>query len=149
MAKKSRYKTNRRDPGAFVQIPLVVLSCAAYIRLSASAKALLWDVVVQYKGDNNGRLLTGWSIMSEDRGWVSKDTLNRAKAELLESGLLFETRKGARPNKSSWCAATWWPLDWTPAMDIKEQDFPRGLYRQNEALKIAPLSTESVQERAA
>lgn len=147
MSRKSRYKPDRRDPGAFLQIPLTVLDSLAYIGLSASGKALLWDVVSQYKGDNNGKLLTGWRIMSEDRGWMSKDTLARAKAELLESGLLFETRKGARPNKSAWCAATWWALDWNADMDISEQAFPRGLYRKT--LKIASLSTESVQARAA
>ncbi len=149
MAKKGRYQKDRRDPGAFIQVPIAVLDSKAYTTLSAPGKVLLWDVISQYKGDNNGKLLTGWRIMSEDRGWVSKDTLNRAKAELLESGLLFETRKGARPNKSSWCAATWWHLNWTQDMDIREQDFPRGLYRQNDALKIAPLSTTTVQARAA
>lgn len=135
MTQRGRYQKNRRDPGAFIQVPIVVLNSTAYRRLTVSAKALLWDVVCQYKGDNNGKLLTGWKIMSEERGWVSKDTLNRAKTELLDSGLLFETRKGARPNKSSWCAATWWHLNWTPEMDIREQDFPRGLYRQNDPLK--------------
>lgn len=149
MAGRGRHKLSRRDPGAFIQLPLAVLNSAAYLGLSASAKVLLLDVVSQYKGDNNGKLLTGWRIMSEDRGWVSKDTLARAKVELLDSGLLFETRKGARPNKSSWCAATWWALDWTPDMDIKEQSFPRGLYRQKDAVRIAPLSTKSGQACAA
>lgn len=147
MARRGRYQKDRRDPGAFIQVPIAVLDSKAYTTLSASAKVLLWDVVSQYKGDNNGKLLTGWRIMNEERGWVSKDTLNRAKTELLESGLLFETRKGARPNKSSWCAATWWHLNHMPEMDIREQDFPRGLYRKKEALKIASFSTESVQER--
>ena len=149
MATKGRYQKDRRDPGAFIQVPVVVLNSTAYKALSASAKVLLWDVISQYKGDNNGKLLTGWRIMSEDRGWASKDTLNRAKAELLESGLLFETRKGARPNKSSWCGATWWHLNWTADMDMREQDFPRGIYRDKDAVKVASLSTDSVHIKAA
>lgn len=149
MSRKSRYKVDRRDAGAFIQIPLAVLNSAAYLGLSASAKVLLLDVVSQYKGDNNGKLLTGWRIMNEERGWTSKTTLNKAKVELLESGLLFETRKGARPNRSSWCAATWWALDWTPDMDIKEQSFPRGLYRDRQPIQINSLSPETGQVRAA
>ncbi|NYT67704.1 hypothetical protein [Pusillimonas noertemannii] len=149
MAGRGRYKVDRRDAGSFIQLPLAVLNSAAYLRLSASAKVLLIDVVSQYKGDNNGKLLTGWRIMSEDRGWTSRTTLFKAKTELLDSGLLFETRKGARPNKSSWCAATWWALDWTPDMDIKEQSFPRGQYRDRQPVKINPLSPETGQARAA
>lgn len=149
MSSKSRYKADRRDPGAFLQVPLVVLNSAAYRRLSASAVKLLWDVISQYKGDNNGKLLTGWRIMSEERGWTSRTTLFKAKTELLESGLLCETRKGAKPNKSSWCAATWWALDWTPDMDFKEQSFPRGQYRNTSMAKIAVLSPETGQARAA
>ena len=149
MSRRGRYKVDRRDAGAFIQIPLAVLNSAAYLGLSASAKVLLLDVVSQYKGDNNGKLLTGWRIMNEERGWVSKDTLARAKIELLDSGLLVETRKGARPNRSSWCAATWWALDWTPDMDIKEQSFPRGLYRDRQPIQINSLSPETGQVRAA
>lgn len=142
MAQK-RFQKNRRDPGRFIQVPNVVLDSPAYIGLSPYAVKLLWDVVSQYKGDNNGKLLTGWKVMSEDRGWNSKTTLDRAKRELLESGLLFETRKGARPNKSAWVAATWWHIDWCPEMDITEQEFPRGAYHQKQTIKNAPLSTVS------
>ncbi len=140
---KKRHQANRRDPGGFIQIPHAVYESAAYKGLSLSATKLLWDVVFQYRGNNNGRLLPGWRIMSEDKGWTSRSALARAKAELLESKLLFETRKGARPNKSTWCAATWWHLDWTVDMDIKEQDFPRGAYRDlvsPAAIKINALS---------
>lgn len=148
MAQK-RFQKNRRDPGRFIQVPNVVLDSPAYIGLSAYAVKLLWDVASQYKGDNNGKLLTGWKVMSEDRGWKSPITLDRAKKELLESGLLFETRKGARPNKSSWVAATWWHINWCPDMDIKEQEYPRGAYHQTPPIKNTPLSTVSVQAAAA
>lgn len=147
--KPKGHQTNRRDAGAFIQVPLAVLNSTAYKNLSGSAKVLLWDVVGQYKGDNNGRLLTGWKIMSEDRLWVSKATLSRAKSELLKSGLLFETRKGARPNKSSWCAATWWHINWIIGMDMREQEFPRGLYRDNDIVKNTSLSTDSVHIKSA
>ena len=45
------------------------------------------------------------------RGWKSEDTLNRAKRELLSAELIFEARKGRRPNVCSLYALTWFALD--------------------------------------
>lgn len=140
-----RFQKNRREAGRFIQIPGVVLDSSAYIGLSPYAVKLLWDVANQYRGDNNGRLLTGWTYMRDERGWNSPTTLDRAKAELLESGLLAETRKGARPNKATWVAVTWWHLNWCEEMDLAEQQFPRGEYVRRPTLKNASLSTDSVQ----
>jgi hypothetical protein len=67
--------------------------------LSFSAKALLIDVAMQYQGGNNGDLAVTWKLMRR-RGWSSETTMHKAKAELLEKGLLFETRKGRRPAMS-------------------------------------------------
>lgn len=126
----NKFKKDRRDSGRFILVPVSVMESAAYKALGASARALLWDIASQYKGDNNGRLLAGWTFMSQERGWRGQHTLHRAKAELLESGsLVVETRIGMRPNRSAWFACTWWPLDWSPDMDIAEQAFPRGAYK--------------------
>lgn len=161
---KNRHQASKRDGGRFIAVPLSVLESRAYVELSHSARALLWDIAFQYKGNNNGKLLTGWRIMGEDRGWKSPATLQRAKEELLSSKLVAETRKGARPNKSSWVGLTWHDLDHTPEMDIAAKDFPRGLYRDPVQLvnsmskrklkdghdppqKIDVLNTVSVQER--
>jgi len=126
----SKYKKDRRDAGRFILVPVSVMESAVYKSLGSSARALLWDIASQYKGDNNGKLLAGWTFMSEERGWRGPHTLQRAKAELLASeSLVVETRMGQRPNRSAWFACTWWPLDWAPEMEMVEQAFPRGSYK--------------------
>lgn len=130
------YKKGRRDPGRFIIIPVPVLVSEPYLALGASARALLWDIASQYCGDNNGRLLSGWKFMNEERGWRGKHTLINAKAELLAPGnLVVETRMGKFPSTSAWFGCTWWPLDWCEGMEIAVRDFPRGEYRRREPLK--------------
>lgn len=154
---KSRYKnaSAKRDGGGHVAIPFSVLNGAAYIGLNAHARMLLWDLAAQYRGDNNGDLCAAWKLM-RPRGWKSEETLNNAKRELLEAGLIFETRKGARPNKCSLFALTWYALDdCSGKLDISAQSFPRGAYKLKDRPPViisrggknASLTTEGVVER--
>lgn len=105
-----------RDSGGFVALPWTVLDCASYARLSHPARALLVELARQYVRDNNGRLLLSYAYMSK-RGWKSADVVTRAKRELLDGGFIHETVKGHRPNKASWYAVTWHPIDRLPGYD--------------------------------
>lgn len=128
---KSRYKnaTDKRDGGGHVAIPFPVLNGAAYLGLNAYARMLLLDLAAQYRGNNNGDLCAAWKLM-RPRGWKSEDTLGKAKRDLLEARLIVETRKGARPNKCSLFALTWYALDDCGGkLDITARSFPRGAYR--------------------
>lgn len=134
---KSKYNTGR-DPGGFIALPWSVLDSAAYQGLSHPAKALLLEIARQYVRDNNGRLLCSMNYL-RPRGWNSKDVLTRAKRELLEAGLIFETCKGARPNKASWYAITWYVLDKHAGYDPEAADFRRGAYHDKEkSLRPSP-----------
>ena len=99
-----------RDAGRFIAIPWVVTDCENYKRLSANARSLLLEVVRQYNSRNNGRLLLSKSYLSK-RGWKSSDMISKGKKELLDGGFIYETVKGHRPNKASWYAITWQPID--------------------------------------
>lgn len=131
MARNKRYKdsADKRDGGQFVAIPLAVLNGAAYISVSSHARMLLLDLIAQYKGDNNGDFCAAYSMM-QLRGWKSTHTLLNAKKELLDAGLIEETRKGARPNKASLYAVTWLALDDCKGkLDITPAGFHRGAYK--------------------
>jgi hypothetical protein len=154
---KNRLKNakDKRDGGGYVAIPFVVLNGAAFLGLNAYARMLLFDLAAQYRGNNNGDLCAPWKLM-HPRGWNSEATLNKAKRELLESGLIYETRKGARPNKCSLYGLTWFDLDDCGGkLEISRQSFPRGAYRLKDrppALisrrdKNASLTTAAVVER--
>ena len=128
---KSRYKNakDKRDGESHIGVPHCVLNGAAYLGLNAYARMLLWDLAAQYRGDNNGDMCAAWKLM-KPRGWKSEETLGKAKRHLLEVGLIVETRKGARPNKCSLFALTWYALDVCKGkLDISPQSFPRGAYK--------------------
>ena len=114
--KGKRRSGSGRDPGPFVAMPWSVLDSAAYLELSHPAKALLMEFARQFVRDNNGRLLCSRAYLAE-RGWKSTDVIQRAKAELLKTGFIFETVKGRRPNRASWYAITWQDLDLHPGYD--------------------------------
>ncbi|VVC82515.1 hypothetical protein [Sideroxydans sp. CL21] len=145
MAKK-QYKNAayKRDSGGYVAIPFSVLNSVAYLGLGSHARMLLFDLAAQYRGNNNGNLCAAWKLM-HPRGWKSEDTLNKAKRGLLESGLIVETRKGARPNKCSLYALTWFALDDCGGkLDMSAQSFPRGAYRLKDKLpEIASSNAKS------
>ena len=103
-------KGGGRDSGGFVALPWSVLDSSAYRALSHPARSLLIEFARQYVRDNNGRLLASTKFL-KNRGWNSADVIHRAKRELLEAGLIYETVKGHRPNKASWYAITWQGLD--------------------------------------
>ena len=146
---KSRYKNakDKRDGESHIGVPHCVLNGAAYLALNAHARMLLWDLAAQYRGDNNGDMCAAWKVM-QPRGWRSEETLQKAKRDLIDLGLIVETRKGARPNKATLYAVTWCALDHCGGkLDISERAFPRGAYRQNDPLpplKIASLTTPTV-----
>jgi hypothetical protein len=146
MARDKRWKDaeTKRDSGRFIQLPLSVLNGRAYLDCSPHARMLLIDLVAQYHGNNNGDLACPWKWM-KPRGWRSEATLNKAKKELLESGLIVETRMGARPNKCSLYALTCFALDENPKLEITNRSFPRGKYKLKDPVVIDAKPPESVQ----
>ena len=142
---------DKRDGGAFVSVPLSVLNSRAYLKASSHARMLLFDLLAQYRGENNGDLCAAWKFM-QPRGWRSEETLGKAKRELLDLELIVETRKGARPNKASLYALTWYALDLCGGkLEMKPQAFPRGAYRLLDPMpairaKNASLTTPPVAE---
>ncbi|MBN8504688.1 MAG: hypothetical protein J0L58_09415 [Burkholderiales bacterium] len=133
-----RGKDEGRDGESFVAMPWPVLDCAAYQSLSHPARSLLWEIARQFVRDNNGQLLASRAYLAK-RGWKSADVINRAKHELLEAELIFETVKGHRPNKAGWYAVTWRRLDPHPRFDPGVSEaFVRGAYRLKKNASLNP-----------
>lgn len=74
-------------------LPFSVLDSTAYLGLSHPAKALLLELARQYHRGDNGRMLLTDKYLGP-RGWHSPAVIHRAKRELLEAELIFETVKG-------------------------------------------------------
>ncbi len=144
----------KRDAGPFIQLPRCVLESRAYIECNSFSRMLLFDLLAQYRGKNNGDLSACWKFMRL-RGWRSEATLMKAKRELIEFGLIVETRKGARPNKASLYALTFYALDECGGkLEMSSRTFPRGAYKLRDPvpvvrIKNASLTTSGEVERAA
>ncbi len=99
----------RRDSGSFAALPHHILESPEYANLSAQAVKFLVDLFAQYRGQNNGDLCAAWSVMQK-RGWRSRDTLNRARKEVMDAGFVIKTRQGGR-NLATLYAVSWKPID--------------------------------------
>lgn len=111
-----------RSSERFVGIPHWVMNDPAFRSLSHRARALLFDVMLQYNGRNNGSLVICEKAM-RPLGWMSKDGLTKAKRELVDGYLLVVTRVGARPNRAAWYAMSWRALDVVEGLDIDPKKY--------------------------
>jgi len=66
-----------------------------YAALSPRALKAMIDLLVQFRGANNGDLCAAWSLMRK-LGWTSKDQLAKALTELKERGWIIVSRQGGR-----------------------------------------------------
>lgn len=107
---RSRLKAKgRRDSWTFAKLPHHILESREYAVLSGSAVKLLIDLLGQFRGQNNGDFTIAWSVLRQ-RGWRSRDTLYRARTELLDGGWIIQTRQGGK-HRCSLYAITWLPID--------------------------------------
>lgn len=142
-----RGAADKRDKGAFRQVPISVLDGRAYLDCSPHARMLFFDMLTQYRGANNGDLSIAWKLM-KPRGWRSEATLHKAKRELIEAGLIVETRMGARPNRCSLYALTCFRLDESPKLEMTSKLFPFGAYKLKDPTTATPLDPETIKARA-
>lgn len=145
---KKFWSRGKRIVGQFITLPHDVLYSEGYRNLSHPAKSLLTEFCLQYRGMNNGMLIATMRHLKK-RGWNSADVVSRAKRELIEAGLIFETVKGRRPSIASWFALTWHPLDQNPKYDAgAAKGFKRGLYRESHANGIDAIPVGGLSIRA-
>ena len=127
---------------SFAGIPRKVIEHPDYQELSGTARALLFDLAYQYRGHNNGDLTTSIGALKH-RGWKSRSTIDRAKRQLLEKGLIQETRAGRFLNpgaKPSLYALTWRPIDdcYGVSLDVAPTRQPSRTFKVGPAQKGVP-----------
>lgn len=140
MAGRERFKEHKkkRERGGFVTLPYILLRSDPFVALSAHAKALLLDLLAQYKGDNNGDLCLAWSVMKL-RGWKSEATLNKAKRELLAKDFIMVTRQGGK-HRASLYALTFYSIDECKGkLDVPPTHSPPGTWRRYESLSALKM----------
>ena len=102
----------------------MVMQTDDYKNLSGNAVKLLLALCYQYRGHSNGNLTAAWSIMHEQFGFRSQDTLNRAKQQLLDADLIRQSRTPKFLNPGGQCglyALTWHKVDDCPGRRLEIQ----------------------------
>ena len=100
----------KKQRGRFVGIPYTVANSKLFKDLRAPEVKLLFDLMTQYSGNNNGRLSPCHTLMRE-RGWASS-SLHRAFNSLQHLGFVVVTRKGWKVRgKPTLVAVTWAGID--------------------------------------
>lgn len=92
-----------------------------YQNLSGGAVKLLLELCRQYRGSNNGDLTVAYSVLRE-RGFSSKGAICRGVKELIEAGMVMETRPGKFTNPGGRCALyaiTWKAIDECVGKDLE------------------------------
>lgn len=143
MANKRNRTTNRNEAGSFLAVPHELLLSNAYKSLSSKAVKCLFDIYVEYKGNNNGDFSCTFKLMKE-RGWKSKSHLDNAKNELLEKGFIVLTRQGGR-NRCNLYAVTWKPINECKGkLDRKENTIPLGYWKKGFNPELQLVSDKSI-----
>ena len=110
--------------GTWVPLGLAFLRSRAYAELSPHGAKLLLDLLALLgpNATKNGDLSLSPKVM-QVRGWSGRETLRSAVSELLEHGLLVQTRQGGRKDCSLF-ALTLYPLD----CDLRKLDVGPGCH---------------------
>ena len=100
-------------PGTYFAVPHALHDSEDFRLLSGCALKILFGLIRQYRGHNNGDLSASFT-QAKLWGINSKTTLAKALDELQERNLILRTREGRFINPGGRCALyalTWKPID--------------------------------------
>lgn len=132
---KIRGKPAESVGSSYTPIPHVVLDSVAFKGASHTARSLLFELLRQHNGSNNGRLqlAQGWL---RRRGWKSGDTIQRAKNELIERELIVQTKQGGLNIGACQFALTWLDISNFIGLEIRPAQYHRGAWNFMDTLPL-------------
>lgn len=128
MASRGKSTGKGESKDSYAGIPRAVMEHPDFKALTGNAPKALQILAYQFRGHNNGDLTLAERYMIERWGFKSKGTVERARDQLLERGLILQTRTGRFTNPGGQCALyalTWLPINECP----------------NKRLEVAPTNT--------
>jgi len=136
MAEKKQKRPVEAIYGLYGAIPHAVMDGVAFKGASYPAKALLFELMRQHSGKNNGHLQLSFSWL-QGRGWKSRDVIQRARDEIIERGLLIQTRQGGLNIGASRYAVTWLKISNFVGLEIQGKDYHPGAWGFMDTLPVA------------
>lgn len=107
---KAKGRRDQPHMGRFAALPHAIFDTPEYASLEFRARALLTEFALQFNGSNNGYLTATYGRL-RTRGFTSKDQLQKALRELINTGWVVVTRQGGR-NYPSLYALTYRGVDY-------------------------------------
>ncbi len=125
MAKKK--KPAETISGRYSAVPHSLLDSVAFMGASHPTRSLLFELIRQHSGSNNGHLQLATSWLSK-RGWASAGGIQKSKQEALERGLIVKTKEGGLNTGPDLYALTWLPITNFVGLHIKGNQYHPGEY---------------------
>ena len=120
--------------GGYSAIPWSVVDSDSFSGASDKAKSLLYALMRQHNGNNNGHLHLAKKWLY-NHGWTCDENNRKARDELIERGLVVITKRGGLNMGPNWHALTWHEISNFVGLDIDAKSYPRGAYT---LCKLAP-----------
>lgn len=131
MEPSAKQKRKQRRPesisGGYGAIPWSVLDSTSFKGASDKAKALLFALMRQHNGINNGHLHLAKKWLY-DHGWTCHENNSKARNELIERGLIVKTKWGGLNMGPDLFALTWYDITNYVDLDITSKGYSRGAY---------------------
>ena len=127
MARTKKLPRPESVSGGYSAIPWAVLDSVSFIGCSDKAKSLLLAVARQHNGSNNGHLHLVSSWLAK-QGWPSKSNNKKSRDELIERGLIIQTRQGGLNMGADRFALTWHDISNYAGLEISPKNYQRGKY---------------------
>lgn len=145
MSKRLKKKAPESVSGSFSALPHGVMDSNAFQGAGHPARSLLYELIRQLSGRNNGHLQLA-SPWLKKRGWNSADVVQRAKAELITRQLAIKTRLGGLNAGPDLWAVTWLPIsDFTGLTEVSAMTYHPGAWHfLNPAIPIPKRDERSV-----
>jgi hypothetical protein len=127
MARKSKTLRSESISGRYAAIPWVVIDSDSFKGASDKAKALLFALMRQHNGSNNGHLHLAKKWLY-NQGWTCHENNTKARKELIERGLIVQTKWGGLNMGPDLFAVTWYDISNYIGLDITAKGYSRGAY---------------------
>lgn len=127
MARKNKQARLETISGGYAAIPWTVIDSISFKGASDKAKALLFALMRQHSGNNNGRLQLAKKWLY-NQGWTCHENNAKARNELIERGLIVQTKWGGLNMGADLFALTWHDITNYVSLDITAKAYAKGFY---------------------
>ncbi len=127
MARKNKQARPELISGGYGAVPWTVMDSASFKGASDKAKALLFALMRQHTGNNNGHLHLAKKWL-HNQGWTCHENNSKARKELIERGLIVQTKWGGLNMGADLFALTWYDITNYVGLDISAKGYARGAY---------------------